>query len=84
MQELDSLIQGGVSSFEDYGKQLQARIEDATPESVLGEAGALAKGALDGVAAPFDIFSGDWFLNICFFSVVSILLYSLIIAAPRQ
>ena len=48
------------------------------------QGGNLARGAVESAVAPFDVFAGEWFLNVLLFGVVGVLSYSLLVVAPRQ
>ncbi len=40
--------------------------------------------ALHVVAAPFEVFLGNWGLNILFVATLALLTYTLVVVAPRQ
>jgi hypothetical protein len=49
-----------------------------------GQVAAAAGAAWSNLISPFAVFGDSWLLNILFIGSISLLVYSLIILAPRQ
>ena len=51
---------------------------------VVTQAAQWTAAAFQALTAPFDVFPGNWGLNLLFLTTLALLTYTLLVVAPRQ
>ncbi len=76
-QAVQTEIQKSVEGLQQAAASFDASV--AVPQAI-----EAAQGAAQNAIAPFDVFTGNWFLNLMLFGVVGIMVYAQLVIAPKQ